>query len=83
MAATCVILTLIHKQHRFENYKEIEDYCHEQIESVVQRSLSPTTEYVHLFSLRRSIIALHSAAADRYMDDDMKHDTIIGPEGYF
>jgi len=48
MTATCVLLTLIHKRHRYEHYKELHGYYYEQV------------------GLRRSIIALHSAAADRY-----------------
>src|ERR1700722_16227802 len=31
MIATCMMLTLIHRRHRFDHYKEIENYYYEQI----------------------------------------------------
>ncbi|KAJ7153627.1 hypothetical protein C8R46DRAFT_1301068 [Mycena filopes] len=51
MVASCVFLTLMHKQHRLDRSRELRDYYYQQI------------------SLRRSIIALHLAAADRYGDE--------------
>ncbi|KAF5334861.1 hypothetical protein D9758_014274 [Tetrapyrgos nigripes] len=46
MVAICILLTLIHKRHRMQHYREIREYYFEQL------------------SLRRSMIALHTAAAD-------------------
>jgi hypothetical protein len=34
MIATCMLLTLIHKRHRFDHYKEVREYYYEQIRSV-------------------------------------------------
>ncbi|KAJ7111925.1 hypothetical protein C8R44DRAFT_711519 [Mycena epipterygia] len=51
MVATCMLLTLLHKQHRLHRSRELRDYYYQQI------------------SLRRSLIALHAAAADRYVNE--------------
>jgi hypothetical protein len=34
MIATCMLLTLIHKRHCFDHYKEVREYYYEQIGSV-------------------------------------------------
>lgn len=31
MAATCIMLVVMHRRHRLERYEEIRDYCDEQI----------------------------------------------------
>ncbi|KAI0955589.1 hypothetical protein AcV7_006215 [Taiwanofungus camphoratus] len=51
MAATIVMLVVLHKRLRLKRYREIREYYEEQT------------------SLRRSIVALHAAAADRYEDE--------------
>ncbi|KAF8895988.1 hypothetical protein BD779DRAFT_1493331 [Infundibulicybe gibba] len=55
MMATCMMLILLHKRHRYSHYKDIQEYYYEQI------------------SLRRSIIALHAAAADRHLVEKADH----------
>jgi hypothetical protein len=93
MTASCLLLTLIHKRHRYERYKELREYYYEQVGYVEStgyllslnspRLLHPgpifpipvglITDSLLSDRLRRSIIALHSAAADRhdshYVDD--------------
>lgn len=51
MVVICILLTLIHRRHRYARYKELQEYYHDQI------------------GLRRSIITLHTAAADRYHNE--------------
>lgn len=75
MIATCIMLTLIHKRHRFKHYKEVRDYYYEQIRWVDHRAPFTIPLIYHFVldaSLRRSIIALHSAAADGYIYSDEK-----------
>ncbi|KAF8150155.1 hypothetical protein B0H34DRAFT_802257 [Crassisporium funariophilum] len=48
MTSAAILLTFIHRRHRYVRYKELREYYHEQM------------------SLRRSILALHAAAAERY-----------------
>ena len=38
MVATCVMLTLVHKRHRLQHYKEVQDYYYEQLEFVLLSS---------------------------------------------
>jgi hypothetical protein len=39
MVATCVLLTLVHKRHRFGHCREVEDYYYEQIRLAYPRIL--------------------------------------------
>jgi hypothetical protein len=34
MAATCIMLVVMHRRHRLQRYEEIRDYCDEQIRYV-------------------------------------------------
>jgi hypothetical protein len=76
MVVTCVMLTFIHKRHRLERYKEVREYYYEQIRFACFRLfLIIGTFEMNGFSgsLRRSIIALHFAAADQYGHDEKQY----------
>jgi hypothetical protein len=54
MAATCIMLVVMHRRHRLERYEEIRDYCDEQIRYV--------SSYLAHRMVRRSRIAEQAAA---------------------
>ncbi len=74
MCAIVVMLTLFHKRQRLKRYQEIREFYDEQVEYVLLSvSLTRRELMVRLCRLRRSLAALHAAAADRY-DEKGRYD---------
>lgn len=74
MVATVVMLTLVHKRLRLQRYREIREYYEEQMKCVILNLCSLCPMMLILDSLRKSLAALHAAAADRYTDEKHRHD---------
>lgn len=74
MVATVVMLTLVHKRLRLQRYREIREYYEEQMKCVFLYFRSFCATILTLNSLRKSLAALHAAAADRYTDEKHRHD---------
>lgn len=73
MVATVVMLTLVHKRLRLQRYREIREYYEEQMKYVFLYFRSLCAMMLNVDSLRKSLAALHAAAADRYTDEKHRY----------
>lgn len=64
MASTVLLLVLIHRRLRSQHHRELREYYHEQIRQVERLSNFEHSLIASvLYSLRRSMFALHHRAA--------------------